>query len=363
MGMTSKARILSVGTTLAADLVTDGNAEAVGMGSWPSIGTPTTAEKNTTTPIAGTKDIHILTDGTPYTFQGVYQSFAGTYGPGHIFKISWKHRMVQGSFRVSIAHGGAGVVWNSVYNVDDEYAYPNGRDINEYHEQYWVSGEDGDVDVWLVGYGAGVNEFYVDDIKVEEVTAAGMVAGNEGYFTQVTTPTFIPAQITAGSGTGVTVHNNGSLGDGKYKVTVDYTNCIAAAVNCDLTIATLPAKTFVQRVLGDLTVPYVCAGTCTTATLTGTLGRTAGASEFLASFDADAAAALFGDADAELGTEMNAAARVANGALIPGVLGSWTATTTVVYRLHSATGNLGTGTASNLNAGSVTFYLETSRMP
>lgn len=190
--------------------------------------------------------------------------------------------------------------------------------------------------------------------------AIGNVTPNTGEFTTLSSTT---SRITAGSGTGVTVNAVGSVTQEVYKVTVLYTNCIAASVNCDLTIGTLPAKTYLVQVLADLTVPYVCAVTCTTATLTGTLGRSAGATEFLAAFDADAAAALFGDANAELGTEMIAAARVANGALIPGVLGSWTATTTLVYRLNSGTGDLGTGAATNLNAGSVTFYIVTSKMP
>jgi hypothetical protein len=170
-------------------------------------------------------------------------------------------------------------------------------------------------------------------------------------------------RITPASGTGITVNDLGSVRQLVYKVTVGFTNCIAAAQDCDVTIGTLPAKTYLLQVLSNLTVPYVCAATCTTATLTGSLGRAAGGQEFLANFDADAAAVLFGDADAELGTEMTAAARAASGALIPGVLGSWTATTTVVYRLNSGTGNLGTGAASNLNAGSVTFYLVTETMP
>lgn len=169
--------------------------------------------------------------------------------------------------------------------------------------------------------------------------------------------------ITVGSGTGVTVNNSGEVRTLVYKVTVTYANCVANGTTCDLTIATLPAKAFLRRVLADLTAPYVCAATCTTATLSGTLGSSAGGAQFLASFDADAAAALFGDADAELGTAVNAAARAANGALFDGVLGSWSATTTVSYRVTSAAGNLGNGTVTNLNAGSVTFYLVTDVMP
>ena len=165
--------------------------------------------------------------------------------------------------------------------------------------------------------------------------------------------------ITAGSGTGVTVNDTGSIRVAVYKVTVTFANVTTNDVTHDLTIATLPAKTFLTHALIDVVTPYVCEDTCTTATLSGTLGSSAGGTEYLASFDADAAAAQFGDAAGELGASLTEAT-------IPttiGALGSWTATTTVSYRLTSGTGNLATGGVTNLNAGSVTFYLSTLKMP
>src|SRR3972149_6408276 len=83
-----------------------------------------------------------------------------------------------------------------------------------------------------------------------------------------------------------------------YKVPVLSTNCVAAATTCDLTIATLPAKAFLKAVIADLTTTYACTAVCTTATLSGTLGTSAGGTQLLASMDLDAAAAQFGDADA-----------------------------------------------------------------
>src|SRR3972149_548748 len=111
--------------------------------------------------------------------------------------------------------------------------------------------------------------------------------------------------------------------------------CVAAATTCDLTTATPPAKAFLKAVIADLTTTYACTAVCTTATLSGTLGTSAGGTQLLASMDLDAAAAQFGDADAELGATMNAAARTANGALFNGVLMSWASTTTVTYRITS----------------------------
>ena len=113
----------------------------------------------------------------------------------------------------------------------------------------------------------------------------------------------------------------------------------------------------------DLTTTYACTAVCTTATLSGTLGTSAGGTQLLASMDLDAATAQFGDADAELGASLNAAARSANGALFNGVLMSWGSTTTVTYRITSGTGNLGDGAATNLSQGAMVFYLVTEVFP
>lgn len=165
--------------------------------------------------------------------------------------------------------------------------------------------------------------------------------------------------ITQGAGTGITVNSVGEPRQLVYKVTVASTAFICAATTCDVTIATLPAKTFVQHALADLTVTFACAAVCTTSTLSATLGKTAGGNQYLLSFDADAATGQFGDAAAELGASL-APATIPTEA---GDLASWTATTTVVLRLTSGTGNIGTGAASNLSQGSVAFYLTTVVMP
>lgn len=164
------------------------------------------------------------------------------------------------------------------------------------------------------------------------------------------------ARIAPGSGTGVTVNDAGSVRRVVYKATVTYAQFIAAAVNADWTIATLPAKTRLIGVYADVTATFVCASVCTNGTLSATVGTSAGGSDVLASFDVDAATALFGDADTELGTGLTRAAAIQGGLL------SW-AGTIVTMRLTSGTGNLGSGAATNLNAGSVTFYLITEVLP
>lgn len=165
--------------------------------------------------------------------------------------------------------------------------------------------------------------------------------------------------ITQGAGTGITVNDQGELATQVYKVTIDKSAFVCAAVTCDVTIATLPAKTFVQHALADLTVAFTCSATCTTSTLSFTLGKTAGGNQYLLTVDADAATGQFGTTAAQLGASLAPATTPTE----VGDLASWTTTTAIVVRLTSGTGNIGTGAATNLGAGSVTFYLTTTRMP
>jgi len=197
--------------------------------------------------------------------------------------------------------------------------------------------------------GASLVARLADDSNDASFTAA---AGN---FTQVNPST---AAITSGSGTGINVNDGGRVQSVVYKATIAKEAFVAAATTADATIATLPAKTILKGIYADVTQTFACTATCTSSTLSMVVGRGSGGAEFLASFDADAAAAQFGDADAELGTEMVRAAAIQGGAL-----GSWASTQAVVLRLTSGTGNIGNGTATNLSQGSVTVYLITERLP
>jgi hypothetical protein len=161
--------------------------------------------------------------------------------------------------------------------------------------------------------------------------------------------------VTVGSGTGILVNTNGELRRQTYKVTVGFSNFIANAVTADVTLATLPAKTVVYGLIADVTQAFVCAATCTTATLSITCGKTAGGNEYLLSADIDAAAATFGDGIAEVGAAINAT----NLKDIP----SMSATTTLQCRVTSGTGAVGTGTVTNFNAGSITYYLDYAVLP
>lgn len=165
--------------------------------------------------------------------------------------------------------------------------------------------------------------------------------------------------ISISTSTGVSVVNTGEIREVIYKVTVDKTAFTCAAVTCDVTIGTLPAKTFVVHALADVTQVFACTATCTSTTLSAVLGKTAGGSQYLASFDADAATAQFGDSAIELGNSLNPTTFTS----LDGDLGSWTTTTAVVLRMTSGTGNIGSGSATNFSTGSITFYLTTVKMP
>lgn len=169
-----------------------------------------------------------------------------------------------------------------------------------------------------------------------------------------------PLLITPGTGTGVTLNDQGKLSDTIFKITVARTNFVANAVTADVTLGTLPAKTVVKRILADVTQTFACTATCTSATLSMVVGKTAGGNEYLASFDIDAATAVFGDAVGEAGASLL-------GGTTPNVfdedIPSWSANTTLQARLTSGTGNIGNGTATNLSQGSVTFYVIASRLP
>lgn len=168
------------------------------------------------------------------------------------------------------------------------------------------------------------------------------------------------ASLTNGSGTGITVNSSGAIRNQIYKVTVASTNFIANATTADVTLVTLPAKTVIQSLFADLTATFACGATCTTSTLSMTCGKTAGGAEYLLSFDADAATGQFGLTQATTGTALKQATPPVTAI---GDLPSWASTTAVQCRLTSGTGAVGTGAATNLNAGSVTFYIVTTRFP
>jgi hypothetical protein len=159
----------------------------------------------------------------------------------------------------------------------------------------------------------------------------------------------VAANITAGSGTGITVNDTGSIRRNLYKVTTTYAAYTDSDTTKGIVIATLPAKTKIVGIYADTTAAYT-GGTVSACTLE--VGITAeGAAQILEPHNVLAGAILSGDAEAELGASMIAAGRIQNG-----YLPSWTGTTAIYATLDSTDGNL-----NALTTGSTTFYIETER--
>lgn len=157
-------------------------------------------------------------------------------------------------------------------------------------------------------------------------------------------------KITAGSGTGVTVNDQGSVARQIYKVTVTFAALAAAATTADKTIATLPAKTRLVGIIADTTTQYTGGGV-TAATII--VGKSVGGNEYVVSHDVFTAPITRGLADADLGTSINRASAIQGGDLP-----SWTGTTNVSVRLTTVTAN-----TDQLTAGSTTYYLVCEKYP
>lgn len=206
-------------------------------------------------------------------------------------------------------------------------------------------------------FGGSTSSF--PSLKRSSTVLQARLADDSGY-TAIETKSIYSedAGITVGSGTGISVDVVGKIQDQIYKVTVARTNFIAAAVTADVTIATLPAKTRLQSFYADVTQVFACGSVCTSTTLSMTCGSAAGGNTILLTFDIDAALIQRGLADADLGTDLTRATAIQGGKMY-----SWSATQIITCRLTSGTGNIGTGAATNLSTGSITFYLQTVRLP
>lgn len=157
------------------------------------------------------------------------------------------------------------------------------------------------------------------------------------------------SNITAGSGTGVTVNYNGHLNRQTYKVTTTYAAYADTDTKKGIVIATLPAKMKIVGCYADTTAAYT-GGTVSAATLR--VGVTAeDAAGILADHDVKTAAVTKGLADADMGTSMTRAAQIQGG-----YLPSWTGTTAIYATINTTDGN-----TNALTAGSTTFYIVTEQ--
>ena len=171
--------------------------------------------------------------------------------------------------------------------------------------------------------------------------------GGIGLEAKLLTPLNLP--------TGVTLNNLGHLGRQTWKVTIAKEAWTAAALTQDIAIATFPAKTRLVGAYCDTTVAF--AGLAGTISLM--ISGTGADGSIIADHDVKTAAVTKGLLDADMGTGLTRAARIQDALLL-----SWTSgSSQPQVRLTSGTGNIGTGAATNLSAGSVTIYLITETMP
>jgi hypothetical protein len=151
---------------------------------------------------------------------------------------------------------------------------------------------------------------------------------------------------TAGSGTGITANHTAAVTPFMHKVTVTEAALTDADNSQDITVWTVPAKAEVHRMIMDVTATFT-GGSSTDADIV--CGYGASLNEYVDSADVDGATGTYGDANTELGPNLEGGI---------GDVPSWSATTAIKCRFTN-TGD----TLANLTTGSATFYIEGAVFP
>lgn len=151
---------------------------------------------------------------------------------------------------------------------------------------------------------------------------------------------------TPAAGTGITLGTSAELRSVVHKITADYTAFQTAGTTNDVTLWTLPTKTRILRIIGDVTTKFL-GGAISAVVMR--VGKAANGAEYLLDKDVFTAAVTAGDVAAEIGASL-LSATVADL--------TWGTTQAVVMRLTSTTANL-----SALTQGSVALYIECAVYP
>ena len=155
--------------------------------------------------------------------------------------------------------------------------------------------------------------------------------------------------------TGVTVASVGTIKRKTIKVQIAKEAWTAASTTETIIPITVPLKSRIVSVLLDTTTAY--------AGLSGTISLEVGDSgsgdvnKFLVSHDVKSAAILVGDLDADLGVGIIRASAIQGGFLT-----NFTGSGQVTVTLTSGTGNIGTGSVTNLSAGVTDLYVTVETM-
>ena len=157
------------------------------------------------------------------------------------------------------------------------------------------------------------------------------------------------ANITVGSGTGITVNSTGHVNSQVYEVTTAYGAYTDSDTTKGIVICTLPAKTKIVGVYADTTAAYTGGAVSATTLRVGITAEDA--AEIIADHDVKTAVVTKGLADADMGTSLTRAAAIQGG-----YLPNWAGTTAIYATINTTTAN-----TEALTAGSTTFYIETER--
>lgn len=198
-------------------------------------------------------------------------------------------------------------------------------------------------------WGSDETQDFQGTLGVSGTLNASGTFGMSGTETMSGTLSVSAAAVTAVA-TGCTRGKNALLKRGLTKITIPKDVWVAAATTQNLAVCSVPAKTRVVGVISDTTTAY--------AGLSGTIaifiGKQSGGNEFILSHDVKTATVTKGLADADLGASLALATAIQGGDVL-----SWSAATSVYIRLTSGTGNIGSGTVTNLTTGSTDLYLIT----
>jgi len=161
------------------EMITDGDMEQDNVDNWLDYGTPVTKEKNTTNPINGVRDLHIVTDST---FEGAKQSL--TLNTGTFYRFEGKLKVVSSAFSLVLHDGAGSIVVTPAWGVSptEPTAYKGvGLVFNG-----------GTGTVFLSNWNSAGGEAYFDDISVKPLITNELLQG-----VRVSTPdVFASVEVT-----------------------------------------------------------------------------------------------------------------------------------------------------------------------
>lgn len=173
----SGGKALNTPTVTGAEILADGNMEAVGVANWADYNTPTTKDKSAVQVHGGSQALRVIGDAAN---DGVVQTV--TLTPHKFYKVSsWGYG---GSPRANaeVCINGDTVYLNAIFNAE---AWVENNTYGLYLS--------GTAFVRFCQRDGGTGTFYIDDCSVKEITLASLIASVEAEAADVTvTATLTP---------------------------------------------------------------------------------------------------------------------------------------------------------------------------